>query len=123
MKKIVILLIMFTMLFSACKKKETHPSKIYITATVTDKETSLPIDSVKVTLYKSNFGSVWLANYYTNNLGSVNLSFHPEESSFGSYYLRFYKEGYLSTGEECSCETPINLDKDNQDFKIQLTKK
>ena len=42
------------------RKEEARPSTIYITANVTDKETALPIDSVKVNLRKNDgFGS-WI---------------------------------------------------------------
>ena len=108
----------------ACCKEETRPSTIYITANVTDKETALPIDSVKVELYKSDLATfpLIIKYYYTNKLGNVNLSFLPEKDSFGSYYLNFYKTGYLSSGAECGCEVHIDLDNENQNFNVQLTK-
>ena len=106
----------------ACSKEEARPSTIYITANVTDKETALPIDSVKVGLYKSSFGTFWMKNFYTNNMGNVNLSFSPEKDSFGGYLLKFRKSGYLSSGEECGCNVRIDLDKENQNFSVQLTK-
>ena len=124
-KPLIISILLTSLICIACSKEETRPSTIYITANVTDKETALPIDSVKVGLYKSDLASfpLIIEYYYTNNIGNVNLSFSPEKYSFGSYSLNFYKSGYLSLGTECGCEVHIDLDKENQHFNVQLIKK
>lgn len=117
MKQIVILIIMFTMLLSACKKKNTRPSEIYVTSTVTDKETSNPIDSVEVNLRKNDgFGSwIYIHTYYTDKSGIVNFSFKQDDNWV--YDMKFNNKNYESY------KASLDKEKKNQDFKIQLIKK
>ena len=63
-KPLIISILLTSLICIACSKEEARPSTIYITANVTDKETALPIDSVKVGLYKSSFGTFWMKNLH-----------------------------------------------------------
>ncbi len=125
MKNIMLMFVVFVgVLFNACKEENSRPSTIYITAKVTDKETNLPIDSVKVELYKSSLASYFVQDYYyTNHQGEVFFYFSPKDG-FGSYYLMFYKDSFLtSPSEGCNCRASIDLDTEKQKLNIQLIKR
>jgi 5-hydroxyisourate hydrolase-like protein (transthyretin family) len=124
MNKMLIISILIGLFLLSCKDEEVRPSVIYVTATVTDNETSLPIDSVEVEFYKSGIGGrVILKHYYINSDGKTSFDITPEEG-FNSYYLGFYKDGFLtSPSEGCGCEVSIDLDNEKQNYNIKLTKK
>lgn len=117
MKKIVLFSIMFTMLLSACKKKDTRPDVLHISGIVTDKETSNPKDSVSIELSKSDgFSSrIILDTYSTDSDGKFSFKFSQNKISY-SYYLIFSKKSYTKE------EVHIDKDKEKQNFNIQLIK-
>jgi len=117
MNKMLIISILIGLFLLSCKDEEVRPSVIYVTATVTDKETSLPIDSVEVSLRKNDgFGSwIYIDTYYSNNLGVVNINFNQERNWIND--LEFHDENFETYR--------ISLDNEieKQNYNIKLTKK
>ena len=121
MKQILLSLILSTILFSACTKKESQrPSVIYISGTVSDKTNSSPLDSVSIILSEDRGGVISsvlipLKTYSTNSSGEFSFNYSQNKERY-SYELEFSKDLY--TVEK------VHLDKDieKQHFNIQLIK-
>ncbi|MBX3165438.1 MAG: carboxypeptidase regulatory-like domain-containing protein [Bacteroidetes bacterium] len=120
MKKVIIYssLLFFIAAFACIKKTKQRPTTLYISGIVTDKQTSAPLDSVKISLYRSHFGALYLNDYYSTQNGRYNFSFTPCDSCFTSYYLEFTKKGYNTVRDQ-----HIDLDKEYQEFNIAMEKR
>ena len=116
-KPLIISILLTSLICIACRKEEARPSTIYITANVTDKETALPIDSVKVNLRKNDgFGSwIYLEKYYSDKDGIVKFSFQQEVNWV--YDIKLLADSYESY------RVSLDKNKENQNFNVQLIKK
>ena len=100
MKKIRLLFIIFFIccILTKCQNEENSQisKNISFIGKIIDKQTTKPIDSVKIILGE-NMGSFMygdIAYYLSDSIGNYNLHFNPVASK--SYSLEFYKKGYKS---------------------------
>lgn len=120
-KKTLILISILVFFAFACEKTiqpTQPPSVLYISGTITDKQTGTPIDSVEVTLnVPGNYGPPSPQSYfYSNTDGKFSFQFSPKTTS---YQLGFSKNGYCYAG--CPY-VPIDRNKEYQTFNVLLDK-
>lgn len=117
MKKILLFLILVWGIISSCKKGGSEffnnskcPCILYIMGKVTDKQTGMPVDSVKIQIKKNEmFGPTTVEEYYTDKDGKFAFQFLPDQSFLSSEYeLWFWKEAYCPSDLKC---TFIKIDK------------
>jgi tRNA A37 threonylcarbamoyltransferase TsaD len=110
----------FIMLASSCEKPKgnSRPTVIHISGIVTDKQIGTTLDSVKIYLYIPTMGGPTIKSfYYSDNTGRFTFQFSPIPNT--SYRLSFEKKNYCYSG----CQSiAIDLDKEYQEFNVQLEK-
>lgn len=123
MSKILPLLMFLLILDISCEKSQKQPilpSILYITGTVTDKQTIMPLDSVSVSL-NYNAGtigslSIPTMTFSTVKEGKFNFQFSPRENY--SYYLFFDKTG---AGYKWVSKS-VDRNKEHQEINVALEK-
>ena len=105
----------------ACEKPAPPPpTTLHISGIVTDKQTTTPLDSVKIYLEKHDLGDLPIikGTFYSGKDGKFSLQFSPE-SGFNSYDLSFEKNGYCHSG----CSTiDIDRSREYEVFNVSLVK-
>lgn len=119
--KLLISAISITLCFITCiqKKAPPRPATIYVSGTITDKHNGDVLDSVMITLIRSeSFTNYVEGTYYTNVNGKFSITFNPIiEDKLHSYNLHFNKNGYCY--ESCSTQS-LSLYIATQNYNIQL---
>ena len=116
MKNILLCFLSFLIISGCQKKNDPRPTTLYLSGSVTNKQTSTPIDSVEIALERSYWFSGYILEtiFFSDGNGKFNIQFNPQENK--SYDLDFSKRGYATP----PFPTSIDLDKEYQNFNITL---